>query len=447
MPDTSSVYRPRKPQDSQYYQCVEDNFETFEQVYEDRFERQYGFFRPYVRHVIYRYLDCGILYNGFARVRCEECGHEYLLAFSCKRRHFCPSCHQKRVVEFGEWLCQEVIKAVPHRHFILSIPKILRKYFLYDRNLLSELSRCAWESLKVFFQEIVPVEDAVPGGVIAIQSFGDFLGFNPHLHVLSTDGCFYGQGMFRVAPRFNTKPLKEIFQYNVFKMLLSMGKITEDLVGMLMSWRHSGFNVFCGPRIQPGDEEAMENLARYIIRASFSQERMAYVPEEAKVIYQSKDGKEEKIFDALEWLAAMCSHVPNKGEQMVRYYGYYSNVSRGKRQKENQDDLIHCILEPDVSSREHTRNWARLIQKIYEVDPLTCPKCHGRMRIISFIEDEEVIKKILKYLGLWKIKARPPPKANGPQPNVHIDYSDSQVPPCEDYLYRDPDYPIENYAS
>ena len=55
MPDTSTVYRPRKPQDSQYYQCVEDNFETFEQVYEDSFERQYGFFRPYVKHVIYRY--------------------------------------------------------------------------------------------------------------------------------------------------------------------------------------------------------------------------------------------------------------------------------------------------------------------------------------------------------------------------------------------------------
>ena len=66
----------------------------------------------------------------------------------------------------------------------------------------------------------------------------------------------------------------------------------------------------------------MDNLARYIIRASFSQERMSYVPEESKVIYQSQDGKREKLFDALEWLAAMCSHGPNKGEQMVRYYGY-----------------------------------------------------------------------------------------------------------------------------
>jgi len=85
---------------------------------------------------------------------------------------------------------------------------------------------------------------------------------------------------------------------------------------------------------------------------------------------------------------------------MVRYYGYYSNVSRGKRKKQNQDEWIPCILEPEGSSKEYRKNWARLIQKIYEVDPLTCPKCQGRMKIISFIEDEEVIEKILKHLGL-----------------------------------------------
>ncbi|HHJ10907.1 MAG TPA: transposase, partial [Bacteroidetes bacterium] len=194
MPDAAhgGIYRPRKPQDSQYYRCIEDHFQEFERIYDDRFPKKYGFLRPYVKQIIYRYLDCGILHNGFARVKCGECGHEYLLAFSCKRRHFCPSCHQKRVVEFGEWLCEEVLKDVPHRHFVFSIPKILRRYFLYDRNLLSDLTRSTWETLKEFFQEALPEEDAVPGAVIAIHTFGDFLGWHPHLHVLCTDGCFYG---------------------------------------------------------------------------------------------------------------------------------------------------------------------------------------------------------------------------------------------------------------
>ena len=103
-----------------------------------------------------------------------------------------------------------------------------------------------------------------------------------------------------------------------------------------------------------------------------------------------KDGKKENMFDALEWLAAMPACAcrtqtgapmsppkagkPNKGEQMVRYYGYYSNVCRGQRKKTNEDGLVPSILQPDEPSKGHRKNWARLIQKIYEIDPLTCPK-------------------------------------------------------------------------
>jgi hypothetical protein len=69
------------------------------------------------------------------------------------------------------------------------------------------------------------------------------------------------------------------------------------------------------------------------------------------------------------------------------------------------------------------------------------------MRVISVIENDEIIKKILKHLDLWDIKARPPPKgANATPPDSHPDYSDSQVPFSDNYLYYDPDYPVETYA-
>jgi hypothetical protein len=198
----------------------------------------------------------------------------------------------------------------------------------------------------------------------------------------------------------DTGALEKIFQHTVLKMLLRNGKITEEVVRLILSWRHSGFNVGCGHRIQTGDEEAMENLARYIVRASFSQERMTYIPEESKVLYRSRDGKNEKTFDAIERLAAMCSHVPNKGEQMIRYYGCYSPAvwaGSGSTEEANKDGLVPCILQPDEPSKRYRKNWARLIQKIYEINPLTCPKCHGPMAIIAFIEAEDVIEKILKH--------------------------------------------------
>jgi hypothetical protein len=129
-------------------------------------------------------------------------------------------------------------------------------------------------SMKVFLQHSVPETGHIPGAVIAIQTFGDFLGFNPHCHILVTDGCFYGNGMFRVALPLELKKLEAIFRHKFFKMLLTKGKITREMIAMLSAWKYSGFHVFCGNRISPNDDTAMENLARYIIRASFSQERM-----------------------------------------------------------------------------------------------------------------------------------------------------------------------------
>ena len=99
------------------------------------------------------------------------------------------------------------------------------------------------------------------------------------------------------------------------------------------------------------------------------------------------------------------------------------------------------ILESEGSSKEYRKNWARLIQKIYEVDPLTCPKCSGEMKVISVIEDEDVMKKILKHLGLWDRKARPPPKEKRrPKTSEYsIDYSSSQLPDSDKWLCVDPE--------
>ena len=87
----------------------------------------------------------------------------------------------------------------------------------------------------------------------------------------------------------------------------------------------------------------------------------------AKVIYESKDGKTHKTFAALDWLAQLTTHIPNKGEQMVRYYGFYSNKSRGLRKKAGTDDQVPALIDSDMSHKDFRQNWARLIQKIYHL--------------------------------------------------------------------------------
>ncbi len=145
-----------------------------------------------------------------------------------------PELENQRVIEFGEWLCHEVVKAVPHRHVVLSIPKILRRYFLYDRKLLSGLSRCGWEALKALYGAGVRDPQTVAGAVVAIQIFGNFPDkFHPHLHILVSDGCFYTSGMFSVSPAIDKKALEKIFRHKVIKFLLGKGKISPDTVALL----------------------------------------------------------------------------------------------------------------------------------------------------------------------------------------------------------------------
>jgi len=75
-------------------------------------------------------------------------------------------------------------------------------------------------------------------------------------------------------------------------------------------------------RIRPREKKAMENPAAYLIRSSFSQQRMESLPEEAQVRYQSKEKEGHgETYHALEWLAVMGTHVPDRGQQCVRYYG------------------------------------------------------------------------------------------------------------------------------
>jgi ribosomal protein S27E len=98
----AGIYRQHHPEHTVFYRVFFYYFELFLREYENRFEKQYGYFRPVIQDVVEKYLDCGNPMGGFARVQCPDCGEERLLMFSCKTRGFCPSCHAKRREEWGE---------------------------------------------------------------------------------------------------------------------------------------------------------------------------------------------------------------------------------------------------------------------------------------------------------------------------------------------------------
>jgi len=111
------VYRPRNPEASPFFKLVRDYFDEFERVYAERFQPQYGFWRTVIRNAIDKYVKCGDLKEGFARVLCPDCGKEFFVAFSCRQGCCCccPSCDQKRALLLGMRLVEQVFAPVSHR--------------------------------------------------------------------------------------------------------------------------------------------------------------------------------------------------------------------------------------------------------------------------------------------------------------------------------------------
>lgn len=143
------------------------------------------------------YLRCGILGHGCLHLVCRCCGYSQLVARSCKRRGFCPSCCGRRMADTAVHLEQGVLPAVRIRHWICTLPWGLRALLGYDRELCAEVVRAfateldrslRWRAKREL--DLDSVARAHTGSVVAIQRTDSALRLNVHLHVLSLDGVY-----------------------------------------------------------------------------------------------------------------------------------------------------------------------------------------------------------------------------------------------------------------
>jgi len=255
---------------------------------------------------------------------------------------------------------------------------------------------------------------------MVIHTFGDYARFHPHLHAIVADGLFRPNGTFYCLPKTELKELEEIFRSKVLAMLKAEGRINDGLIEKLMAWHHSGFSVHAGNQIARDDRDGQKALAEYILRNAFSEQKITYIEDTGKVLYRSamthgSNKKNFEVFSAQEFIAAITQHIPDKHFHMVRYYGWYSSRSRGERIKAGLfrpgDEPGSSAVTPEVTvldvsdhrpRRVPSKTWRELIKKIWEVDPLSCPRCGHEMKIISLIHEPDVIERILRHLGLWK---------------------------------------------
>jgi hypothetical protein len=427
-----TVYEPRRPRETPLYRLVEDHFEGLVRIHEDEFRARYGRLRSSARRAVEKFLACGILEQGFARVRCDRCRAEFLVAFSCKARILCPSCHAKRLEIWSDWLEHELLYAVPHRQYVFTVPKRLRPFFLHDRRLLGMLARVAYRTLRGFLRSTLREPDLVPGVVASIQTFGSLVNWHPHLHCLVTDGALRPDGTFLHLGYHEIEVLTEAFRRAVLRAFVRRELLSEDDARSMLSWPHSGFHVNHSVRLEADDACGLLQLARYSARAPIALERLQYDARKQQVTLAS-DKREGPTagthsFPALEFLAMLLAHVPDTHERLVREYGAYSTRRRARWRREGilADTRPPAALAPAAGDappdwpalRAMRQRWAELLKRIFEVDPLACPRCGADMRIVAVILDPEVIGAILRHL-----------RRKGRDPRAFPEHTTSRHPP------------------
>jgi hypothetical protein len=407
-------YRRRQPEESPLYRIVYHGRDELPRVWEDRFQPTYGVLRDEVLETFDEYLNCGLLQHGAARVYCDTCKHSLLVAFSCKKRGVCPSCNAKRAVKFGEHLYDSVLERVPHRHCGFTLPKRLRVYFRYDRSLLDILFKAAASAV----QAVRESDTQIPALILTAQTAGEALNFNPHLHGLLADGTFDEEGVFTPFAAIDTARIAEHFRDSVLAELVTRGLITDEVPAQILSQEHSGFGAWVGDPFM--EEDRTRFVARYIERGPLSLEKLSITDD--IVSYATSDGVTHE-FDALEFLALLSCHVPKPYESITRYYGWYSCRTRGERAKRR---VPPESVEPQEQHHTTSLAWATCMKRVFEIDPLECPRCKGTMRIIAFLTDEREILKIADSLRIPR--AQGPPKIRRPPPQEFFD----DIPP-EDF--------------
>jgi len=425
-PTALGVYKPRRPQASPLFRLVSDHLHRLQAVYDDRVAHEYGPWRPVVAQVTDKFSACGILEHGFARIRCDACAHEYLLAFSCKGRYFCPSCHAKRLAIWAQWLDTTLLAPVPHRQVVLTIPKRLRAYCLYRRRLLGEIARVAARTLTGAIRTLTGEPDLAIGIVACLQTHGSRANWHPHLHLLVTDGGFRPDGTFVSWAAHDTARLTEALRRAVLRLFVRVELFDEDQAAGMLTWPHSGFHVHTAVWVPEHDRAFATRLARYCARNPVALDRLTYDRAATTVTYRSDKSEGPtagtETADPLEFLARVLVHIPDKGHVTTRYYGWYANRPRGMRRRAESagaDPPVPMVVAPTLAPTEATRRWAALLRQIFEVDPLVCPRCAGPMRIVACITQAAVIDQILTPLRTRatsgdRRSARSPPSTSAP---------------------------------
>jgi ribosomal protein S27E len=247
-----SAYSRHRPETTLLYELIAEYYPRFR----DRRAGEGRALPGYVEDEFAAYLKCGLLEHGFLRVKCDACQAEKLVAFSCKRRGFCPSCGARRMAETAALLVDKVLPQQPVRQWVLSLPFALRYLLATRPEIITQVLGIVYRAISghLIRQAGLTRASAATGAVTLIQRFGSALNLNVHFHLLVLDGVYRRSGegrlVFVPVPAPSAGELRQLVQCiatRIGRSLERAGLITRDIENAYLAF-------------DPGEESPMHGL-------------------------------------------------------------------------------------------------------------------------------------------------------------------------------------------
>ncbi len=318
-------YERHRPETTLLYQLVDAHYPVFA----DRMVAQGTPLPNQVQREFEDYLKCGGLEHGFLRVRCENCHTERLVAFSCKRRGFCPSCGARRMAESAALLVDEVLPEQPVRQWVLSFPFQLRFLFASRPEIMGRVLGIVYRVIATHLVRKAghTHQAARTGAVTLIQRFGGALNLNIHLHMLFLDGVYVERPDGAVRFRSLRAPtsaelthLAHIIAHRVGRFVQRQGLLERDAENSCLAADAVG-------------DEAMNSLTGHSITY-----RIAIGPHAGRKVFtlQTLPGCTERFDDGVDKVAGFSLHAgvaarANERKKLERLCRYISRPAVSKK--------------------------------------------------------------------------------------------------------------------
>lgn len=318
-------------------------------------------------------LKCGDPENGFVTYQCPNCNSIKTIGFRCKSR-ICTSCGKIHADEWAIKLSMELYD-VTHRHLVFTIPDTLRDVFEKDRKLLRILMDSVNQTMKQVIDQRRRERDVTPGVICVLHPYGKDLKFNPHVHVLATEGGLDSKNQWCKVSYFPYDKLRKIWQYHLLTNLKGQLKPTEEnskLIDTLFNKHQNGFYIYAKKKITKPKDVA-QYIGRYVRHPAIAESRIINYDDETVTFFYEQNGKRTTVkMPVMEFIDSIVKHIPERHFKMIRYYGLYS---RNKKKRVKQ--IMIMIGRYNLNKEKYLKKQLKRVRSI------VCDECGSIMEEVG----------------------------------------------------------------